>query len=132
VLVWLIYHRRAADPAADLARGNGYRPQTDDEQLRNSEVREVCIQSELEAFHPGLRGLAWDVHLLTLPWGFHLEDIRIPVSLWSGGDDDLATPGMTRYMSENIPGCKTTSFDHEAHLLLFPHWQEILTQLISE
>ena len=132
VLVWFIYHRRAADPAATLARGNGHRPPADDDQLRNPEVRESCIQSELEAFRPGMRGLAWDVHLLTLPWGFRLEDIRVPVYLWFGGEDDLATPGMARHMSEIIPGCKTISLDHEAHLLLFPHWQEILTQLISE
>ncbi len=132
VLVWFIYHRRAADPAADLARGNGHRPPADDEQLRSPQVREACIQSELEAFRPGLRGLAWDVHLLTVPWGFRLEDIRVPVYLWYGGEDDLATPRMAQYMYEKIPGCKTTACEHEAHLLIFPHWQEILNQLISE
>lgn len=132
LLVWFIYHRRAANPAAELARGNGHRPLADDEQLRNPEVRDACIQSELEAFRPGLRGLAWDLHLLTFPWGFRLEEIRVPVQLWSGSEDDLATPGMARYMSEKIPRCKTIFLDHEAHLLLFPHWPEILEQLISE
>ncbi len=132
VLVWFIYHRRAADPATDLFRGDGHRPSADDEQLRSPKVRETCIQSELEAFRSGLRGLAWDTRLLTRPWGFHLEDIRVPVYLWHGSDDDQVTPGMARYMSEIIPGCKTTSCEHEAHLLLFPHWQEILIQLLSE
>jgi pimeloyl-ACP methyl ester carboxylesterase len=132
LLVWLIYHRRAGDPAADLARGNGHRPPADDEQLRNPEVRDACIQSEQEAFRPGLRGLAWDVRLLTYSWGFRLEDIRVPVYLWYGGTDDLATPAMARYMSKIIPRCKSIFCEHEAHLLLFPHWQEILTQLISE
>jgi pimeloyl-ACP methyl ester carboxylesterase len=131
-LIWFSYHRRATDPAADLVRGNGHRPLADDEQLFKAEVREACVQSEGEAFRHGLRGLAWDTHLLTRPWGFHLEDIRVPVFLWSGNDDDQATPAMAHHMSAAIPGCKTTSFEHEAHLLLFPHWQEILTQLISE
>jgi pimeloyl-ACP methyl ester carboxylesterase len=132
MLVWFIYHRRADDPAADLERGIGHRPLADDELLRNPEVREACIQSELEAFRSGLRGLAWDTRLLTFPWDFQLEDIHVPVYLWHGSDDDLSTPGMSRYMSEKILGCKTTSCEHEAHLLLFPHWEEILKQLLSE
>jgi pimeloyl-ACP methyl ester carboxylesterase len=132
VLVWFIFHRRAANPAAELARGNGHRPCADDELLRISEVREACVQSELEAFRPGMRGLAWDTLLLTRPWGFTLENIRVPVFLWHGSEDDQATPGMARYMSETIPGCKPTSCEGEAHLLLFPHWDEILTQLLSE
>jgi pimeloyl-ACP methyl ester carboxylesterase len=132
VLVWFVYHRRAADPAADLVRGNGHRPLADEEQLRKPEVRDACVQSELEAFRSGLRGLAWDTRLLTLPWGFRLDEIKVPVYLWHGSDDDLATPGMARFMSERIPGCKTNLCEHEAHLLLFPHWEEILTQLWSE
>ncbi len=132
ILVWFVFHRRAADPAAELTRGDGHRPPADDELLRKNEVRQACIESELEAFRPGLRGLAWDTRLLTRPWGFRLEDIRVPVYLWHGSDDDQATPAMALYMSGSIPGCKSTSCDHEAHLLLFPHWDEILTQLLSE
>jgi pimeloyl-ACP methyl ester carboxylesterase len=131
-LIWFIFHRRAADPAGHVLRGNGHRPLADDEQLLKPEVREACIQSEREAFRPGLRGLAWDTRLLTRPWGFRLEDIHVPLFLWAGTDDDQATPAMVRFMSEKIPGCKTTSIEHEAHLLLFPHWQEILTQLLME
>jgi pimeloyl-ACP methyl ester carboxylesterase len=50
ILVWVFYHRRAADPAADIYRGAGIRPITDEEQLRNPEVREACIRSELKHF----------------------------------------------------------------------------------
>ncbi len=132
VFVWFVYHRRAADPAADIVRGSGHRPQADEQQMRKLDVREACIKSEIEAFRGGLRGLAWDTRLLTLPWGFRLEDIRVPVHLWQGTDDDLATPAMARYMAGKIPACKMTIFEHEAHLLLFPHWGEILTQLLLE
>jgi pimeloyl-ACP methyl ester carboxylesterase len=86
----------------------------------------------VEAFRPGLGGLAWDTRLLTRPWGFRLEDIRVPVYLWHGTDDNLATVAMARYVADKIPGCKVTLCENEAHLLLFPHWEEILTQLISE
>jgi pimeloyl-ACP methyl ester carboxylesterase len=132
VLVWGFYHRRAVDPAADIERGTGIRPPADDEQLRNPLVRETCIQSEVEAFRPGLRGLAWEARLLTRPWGFPLEDIRIPYHLWHGTQDDQATLAMARYVAGKIPTSKITICENEAHLLLFSHWQEILIQLISE
>lgn len=131
-LIWVFYHRRKDDPAADMDRGNGHRPDADDELIRNLEVRKICIRSEVEAFRPGMRGLAWDTRLLTRPWGFRLEDIRVPVYLWHGTADDLATIAMARYVAGKIPGCKTIICENEAHLLLFPYWGEILTQLISE
>jgi pimeloyl-ACP methyl ester carboxylesterase len=131
-LIWVFYHRRRDDPTADMDRGSGHRPQADEEQASRLEVRETCIRSEVEAFRPGLRGLAWDTRLLTHPWGFRLEDICVPVYLWHGSDDDLATIPMARYVAGKIPGCTITICEDEAHLLLFPHWEEILTQLISE
>ncbi len=131
-LIWAFYHRRANNPAAEIDRGTGHRPLADEEQIQKDEVREVCIESEVEAFRPGLRGLAWEACLLTRPWGFRLEDICLPVYLWHGTADDQATIPMARYVAGQIPGCKITVCENEAHLLLFPHWEEILAQLISE
>jgi pimeloyl-ACP methyl ester carboxylesterase len=132
VLIWVFYHRRRDDPAADMDRGNGHRTLADEELIHRPEVRETCIRSEVEAFRPGMRGLAWDTRLLTRPWGFRLEDTRVPVYLWHGTADDLSTIAMARYVAGKIPGCKTIICENEAHLLLFPYWGEILTQLISE
>jgi pimeloyl-ACP methyl ester carboxylesterase len=131
-LIWVFYHRRSCDPAADMDRGSGHRPRADEEQIHRFDVREACIRSEVEAFRPGLRGLAWDARLLTRPWGFRLEDIHVQVYLWHGTDDDQATVAMARYIAGKIPKSKITICENEAHLLLFPHWEEILTQLTSE
>jgi pimeloyl-ACP methyl ester carboxylesterase len=132
LLIGLVFSRRASDPAADLARGDGQRPVTDDELLRQSAIRQACIQSEVEAFRSGLRGIAWEARLLTRPWGFPLESIRIPVHLWQGSMDDLATLPMAQYIAGKIPGSRLTICDGEAHLLLFPHWKEILSVLTTE
>jgi pimeloyl-ACP methyl ester carboxylesterase len=131
-LMWLFYHHRCDNPAAALDKGNGHRPQADDEQISRPEVRQACLQSEIEAFRHGLRGMAWDARLLTRPWGFRLEDIHVPVQLWQGSADDLATVAMARHIAGKIPDCRITICEGEAHLLLFPHWGEILSQLISE
>jgi pimeloyl-ACP methyl ester carboxylesterase len=129
-LIWVFFHRRANDPAADIDRLTGHRPQADEELISRPEVREACIRSEVEAFRPGLCGTAWDTRLLTRPWGFRLEDIRAPVHLWHGTADDAAPISMGKYVAGMILGCRATICEGEAHLLLFPHWEEILTQLI--
>ena len=131
-LIWVFYHRRARNPAADMERGDGIRPPADDEQIHKPEVWEACLRSEVEAFRPGLRGLAWDAHLLARPWGFPLENIRVPIHLWHGTEDDQVPISMARFIAGKIPGSKITICENEAHLALFPHWEEILTQLISE
>jgi pimeloyl-ACP methyl ester carboxylesterase len=65
------------------------------------------------------------------PWGFRLDEIRIPVSLWHGTADREVSIAMGRYVASQIPGCHAEFCDGEGHLLLFPHWQEILTQLMN-
>ena len=132
LLIWLIYHRKREDPAAAMDRENGHRPDADEIQISRLEVREACLRSEVEAFRPGLRGFAWDARLLTCPWGFQLDKIHVPVYLWHGMADDLTSTGMARFMASQIPNARLTVCENEAHLLLFPHWEEILTQLISE
>lgn len=132
ILIWVFYHRRRDDPAANMARGTGHRPSADEVHVSRPEIRDACIQSEVEAFKPGLRGLAWDSRLLTRPWGFRLEDIKVPVYLWHGTADDQTTVEMARFLSSQIPNCHAIFCEGEGHMLLFSHWQEILTQLISE
>jgi pimeloyl-ACP methyl ester carboxylesterase len=61
-----------------------------------------------------------------------LEEIHVQVYLWYGTDDDLATIPMARNIAGKIPGSKTSICSNEAHLLLFPHWEDILRQLLSE
>jgi pimeloyl-ACP methyl ester carboxylesterase len=132
LLVWLVYHGRCADPATAMNKESGHRPQADEEQFRLPGVRQVCLASEVEGFQQGLRGLAWDARLLTRPWGFPLEGIRVPVYIWHGSLDDQADSAMARYIAGKIPGSRFILCEGEAHLLLFPHWEEILVQLTSE
>jgi pimeloyl-ACP methyl ester carboxylesterase len=130
LLIWTNYHLRAADPAADMLRGSRHRPAADEALITQPEVRQACLQSELEAFRPGLRGLAWDARLLTRPWGFRLEEIRLPVQLWYGTADNQVPASMGRALAGRIPGSRLILCPGEGHLLIFPRWEEILTSLL--
>jgi len=128
ILVWWHFHERCADPSKALDAETGRRPFSDEEQIKIPEVRKACLLSEEEAFRQGLRGLAWDARLITRPWGFPLEEIRTPVHLWHGTADNSTSIRMARAIEARIPDCDAHICEGEGHLLLFPHWEEILAQ----
>ena len=86
----------------------------------------------LEGPRQGVGGFARDGIIMSHPWGFRLEDIQVPVHIWHG-DADTSTPlVMAQYIAGKIPNCQLTVFPGEGHFLLFDHWAEILTMLISD
>jgi pimeloyl-ACP methyl ester carboxylesterase len=131
-LIWWIFRERCADPAKAMDREIGLRPPADDELIARPEIRQACLQSEVEAFRPGLKGMSWEVRLITRPWGFQLDEIRMPVYLWHGTADNATFVAMAQYMAGRIPDSKLTICEGEGHLLLFPHWENVLSQLFSE
>jgi pimeloyl-ACP methyl ester carboxylesterase len=128
-LVGRIYSRDRSDPERTLARGAGRRPAADADLFADPAIRAVCYQSEVEAFRQGTLGMAWDARLLCGPWGFPLEAISMTVWLWHGTADRDAPLGMGQWVAAKIPRCRAHFCQGEAHLLLFPHWEEILRAL---
>jgi pimeloyl-ACP methyl ester carboxylesterase len=131
-LVRLVYRKKMPALMSAGTKKRSPRPPADEALWNLLDVREHCIASEAEGFRPGLQGFAWDTRLLTRPWGFRLEDIRVPVRLWHGTADTMTPFPMARYVASHIPGCKPTFCKNEAHLLIFPHWRDILSQIIME
>jgi pimeloyl-ACP methyl ester carboxylesterase len=129
VLTWQFFHKAADDPARAIDIDARDRPAADEEVLKISGVRENCIESDIEAYRQGLKGFSWEVRLLTRPWGFSLEEIKVPVYLWHGTSDDFTTPAMARYLAEKIPHCQANIYEGEGHMLLIPRWKEILATL---
>jgi pimeloyl-ACP methyl ester carboxylesterase len=100
--------------------------------MRVAGIRDACVLSETEAFRQGLRGMAWDAHLIVRPWDFRLEQIRLPVHVWHGTADNSTPFAMAQYLVRSIPHATLHVLENEAHLLFFPHWEEILSTLIAE
>lgn len=131
-LIGRVYRHDRTDLERTLARGEGRRPPADAEQMADPVVRAVCYSSEVEAFRMGMLALAWEARLLCRPWGFPLEAISMPVLLWHGTEDRDAPVGMGRYVASRIIHSRATFCAGEGHLLLFPHWEDILVALFSE
>jgi pimeloyl-ACP methyl ester carboxylesterase len=126
IAAWRVYSVHLAALRAGIDREAGKRVPADQALYDVPEIRRVCDESEIEGLRPGLKGVAWDVRVLTRAWGFSLCDIGVPVQVWHGTSDDQTSVAMARHMAAEIPSATCRICDGEAHLLLFPHWEEIL------
>jgi pimeloyl-ACP methyl ester carboxylesterase len=132
LLVWYLYRKGHDNPAYLFERGARDRPPADTEVLNGPGVLELNYASQSEALRQGTRGFALEARLLVRPWGFRLEEIRVPVHIWHGTEDVDTPVAMGRVVAARIPNSHLTICPGEGHMLLFPHWEEILTQLSSE
>ncbi len=124
-----IYGVRLSALQAGIDREAGRRVAADQILFDQPEIRRICDESEIEGLRHGFDGVAWDVRLLIGPWGFSLNEIRVPVQVWHGTTDDQVSVRAARHMAGEIPGAKCMICEGEAHIMLFPHWEEILEGL---
>lgn len=83
-----------------------------------------------EASRQGVQGMIQEARLLTSPWGFPLEDIRIPVHLWYWEGDSIVPLQMGRYLHARIPHTVPHFLQGGGHFALYSHWKDILAALV--
>jgi len=74
-----------------------------------------------EAVRQGTEGVVRDYRIFGDPWGFSLEDIKVPVQIWEGADDRTGPPGYRAFLQSHIAHATVTVVPGEGHLSLLPH-----------
>ena len=74
-----------------------------------------------EAVRQGTKGCVRDYRIFGDPWGFGLEEIKVPVQIWEGSDDRTGPPGYRAFLQAHIPHATATVVPGEGHLSLLPH-----------
>jgi pimeloyl-ACP methyl ester carboxylesterase len=83
-----------------------------------------------ESLRQGPRGAAWDLGLYVRDFGFRLDDIRMPLTLFHGKRDTNAPIAMVHRAVAELPSAKLVAYDNEAHLsTLCNHMPEIAEAL---
>jgi len=107
-------------------------PEQDQITLGDGELRRLLTESSREGLRPGVKGAAWDGFLFSRPWGFDLQQIRVPVFLWHGEKDVIVPASMGHFLAKNIPGCKARFYPEDGHFSLpFSRTREILSAAIA-
>jgi pimeloyl-ACP methyl ester carboxylesterase len=94
--------------------------------LARPDMFRLIVDHTAAALEAGVDGMADEVLLLTRPWGFALDAITTPVTLWCGTEDTAAPPAMAEHLAARIPGAELRRIDGEGHLALLDHFAEIL------
>jgi pimeloyl-ACP methyl ester carboxylesterase len=74
-----------------------------------------------EAMRQGTEGCVQDYRVFGDPWGFSLEEVRVPVDIWEGAEDETGPPGYRAFLKRHMPQATVTVVPGEGHLSLLPH-----------
>jgi pimeloyl-ACP methyl ester carboxylesterase len=99
--------------------------------LARPDIKQVFEEMVVEAFRQGTRGAALDWMLEARPWGFSLQDIRMPVCIWHGESDKLLSAEQGRILAKAIPNARVKFYPDEGHTLIVNRYEELLSTLVQ-
>ena len=126
----------ALDPSRDvehfyrvLTRGLG---EADRHVLARPDVWTAQLDRIAEALRPGVRGLLQEIALAAEPWGFALDEVRVPVRLWHGTDDRSTPLSMAEHVAARVPGAELTVLAGRGHFFVVDEAKTILEWVREE
>jgi pimeloyl-ACP methyl ester carboxylesterase len=85
-----------------------------------------------DAVRQGVWGWLDDDLALVRPWGFDLDAIRVPVTVWHGAQDRFVPLAHGQWLAEHVPGARARLLsDHGHHSLSVAHYGAVLDDLVS-
>ena len=86
------------------------------------------------AFRKAVSSGTWGWHdddlAFTRDWGFALDEIRVPVTVWQGREDAMVPYAHGVWLAEHVPGARAMLLDDEGHLSLAARFGDILDDLL--
>jgi pimeloyl-ACP methyl ester carboxylesterase len=100
--------------------------------LRESRAFDVCFESARRAWRSSAKGVMTDAEIYATPWGFALEDVRVPVALWHGTKDRTFAFKLAEDVARRLPDCDYHLVEGAGHYSLpIRYIREILSDLMS-
>jgi len=109
-----LLERVAADPA-EILGGEWGLSEADRAELARPERHEVIRQDVEEAVRTGVWGWADDDLGVIVPWGFDVDEIRIPTRIAYGLTDVLVPPQHGEWLARNVPGAEVVVWETLGH-----------------
>jgi pimeloyl-ACP methyl ester carboxylesterase len=99
--------------------------------LRDSKSFEACFESARQAWRSSAAGVMADAEIYATPWGFSLEEVRVPVRLWHGKKDRTFSYRLAEQIAARLPNCGFHLVEGAGHYSLpIRHTEEILQDLM--
>jgi pimeloyl-ACP methyl ester carboxylesterase len=89
-----------------------------DRAVLTGELAEYFHEATRVGVEEQLDGWIDDDFVFVNPWGYRLEDIRVPVQLWHGAHDRFVPIAHGRWLAERIPGVDAHLTEEDGHLTI--------------
>ena len=100
--------------------------------LRDSRSFESCFESARQAWRSSAAGVMADAEIYAEPWGFPLEEVRVPIQLWHGKKDRTFSFQLAEEIAVRLPHCELHLVEGVGHYSLpIRHIHEILADLMK-
>ena len=100
--------------------------------LRDDAAFEAIFESQRRAWRGSAEGVMIDAQIYAQPWGFGVQDVRVPVRLWHGVEDRAFAFRLAEGIANRFQNCKARFIPNEGHYSLpIRHMHEILEDLMS-
>ena len=100
--------------------------------LRDTEAFNACFESARRAWRGSARGVLTDAEVYARPWGFRLEEVRVPVRLWHGTKDRTFAVRLAQELAKQLPSARLRLVENTGHYSLpIRHMHEILRDLVA-
>jgi pimeloyl-ACP methyl ester carboxylesterase len=86
------------------------------------------VSSIKTALQPGPAGILHDMKVYSKNWGFSLQAIKCPVTLWHGSEDDIVHMKFTEDMNRQIPHANFKLIQGEGHYSLPMNFRDEIIQ----
>jgi pimeloyl-ACP methyl ester carboxylesterase len=105
---------------------------SDEAALRDSAAFEACFESQRRAWRASAAGVMADAEIYAQPWGFSLEDVKVPVRLWHGKQDRAFSVRAAEQVAHRLPNCSARFIDEEGHYsVAIRYMRDILVDLLA-
>ena len=129
LMLWKVARDVRKNPASVLSLFTAV-SEPDQEALARPDVKQVFGEMVVESFRQGTRGAALELKLEARPWGFSLQEVRMPIDVWHGEADRIVEIEQARLLAKALPNAQTHFAPNEGHTLIVNRYEDILSTIV--
>lgn len=99
--------------------------------LRRSKIAENMLENFKLALHQGTHGIRHDFRLMTKDWGYRLEDLDFPITIYHGEDDNLVPLSIARQNNASLKNSVLKTYPDRGHFMAFEISAEIIEYFVD-